>query len=35
MTSTVFHAADLLIPDSALLPKWDVIACDQYTSEPE
>ena len=35
MTSTVFHAADLLIPDSALLPKWAVIACDQYTSEPE
>ncbi len=33
--STVFHSADLLIPEEALLPKWAVIACDQYTSEPE
>lgn len=35
MSSTVFHSTDLLIPEESLLPKWAVIACDQYTSEPE
>ena len=35
MRHTVFHSADLLIPEASLLPKWAVIACDQYTSEPE
>lgn len=27
--------ADLLIPKQADLSKWSVVACDQYTSEPE
>ncbi|MBQ6175284.1 MAG: DUF1015 domain-containing protein [Clostridia bacterium] len=35
MSSTVFHSTDLLIPEASLLPKWAVIACDQFTSEPE
>lgn len=37
MNSTAFHNADILLPktDSADMYKWSVIACDQYTSEPE
>ena len=36
MNKTAFHSADILIPGaSADLSKWAVIACDQYTSEPE
>ena len=35
MSATVFRSTDLLIPEASLLPKWAVIACDQYTSEPE
>lgn len=35
MSNTVFRSADLLIPEEDLLPRWAVIACDQYTSEPE
>ncbi|MBR6986177.1 MAG: DUF1015 family protein, partial [Ruminococcus sp.] len=36
MNSTAFHSADILIPKStADMHKWSVIACDQYTSEPE
>lgn len=36
MNSTAFHNADILIPnDAADMNKWAVIACDQYTSEPE
>lgn len=36
MNSTAFHNADILIPnDAADMSKWAVIACDQYTSEPE
>ncbi len=35
MSATVFHRADLLIPEESMLPRWAVIACDQYTSEPE
>ena len=36
MNSTAFHSADILIPaDSIDMHKWSVIACDQYTSEPE
>ena len=36
MNSTAFHNADILIPnESTDMSKWAVIACDQYTSEPE
>ena len=31
----VFQAADLLIPREPLLPDWAVIACDQFTSQPD
>ncbi len=31
----VFKSADILIPKNADLKKWSVVACDQYTSEPE
>ncbi|MCR5575740.1 MAG: DUF1015 domain-containing protein [Oscillospiraceae bacterium] len=32
---SVFSSADLLIPSEALLPDWAVIACDQFTSQPD
>lgn len=36
MNSTAFQNADLLIPkDTVDMSKWAVIACDQYTGEPE
>ena len=35
MNTTAFHNADILIPHNADMKKWAVIACDQYTSEPE
>ena len=35
MNSTAFHNADILIPKDTDMHKWSVIACDQYTSEPE
>lgn len=36
MNSTAFRNADILIPNSSVdMSKWSVIACDQYTSEPE
>lgn len=36
MKETAFHSADILIPKaSADMEKWAVVACDQYTSEPE
>ncbi len=31
----VFNKADILLPKSADLTKWSVVACDQYTSQPE
>lgn len=30
-----FQGADILIPQGIDLTKWSVVACDQYTSEPE
>ena len=34
--STAFKAADILLPKSGTdLTKWSVVACDQYTSQPE
>lgn len=36
MNSTAFHNANILLPKSDTdMTKWSVIACDQYTSEPE
>ena len=36
MSKTAFHPADILLPSEGTdLSKWAVIACDQYTSEPE
>lgn len=36
MKQTAFHNADILIPNESIdMSKWAVIACDQYTSEPE
>lgn len=36
MSKTAFSAANILIPDKGTdMSKWSVIACDQYTSEPE
>ncbi len=31
----VFRPADILIPQNLDFTKWSVVACDQYTSEPE
>lgn len=33
--STAFTAADILLPKDTDMSKWAVIACDQFTSEPE
>lgn len=30
-----FHPADILLPRECDLNKWSVVACDQYTSQPE
>ncbi len=30
-----FKAGDILIPKNVDMTKWSVVACDQYTSEPE
>ena len=35
MMSTAFRRADILLPKDADMNKWAVVACDQYTSEPE
>ena len=31
----IFKPADILIPKNIDFSKWSVVACDQYTSEPE
>ena len=30
-----FKKANILLPKSCDMTKWSVVACDQYTSEPE
>ena len=35
MSKSAFSPADILIPYNCGLTKWAVVACDQYTSEPE
>ncbi len=32
---TAFCPADILLPDVGDMTKWSVVACDQYTGEPE
>lgn len=34
-TESVFTSAALLLPDTADMEKWAVIACDQFTSQPK
>lgn len=31
----IFKTADILLPKNADFTKWSVVACDQYTSEPD
>lgn len=33
--STAFTKADILLPKNTDMSKWAVVACDQYTSQPE
>ncbi|MCD7732004.1 MAG: DUF1015 domain-containing protein [Oscillospiraceae bacterium] len=36
MSSTAFCPADILLPNENIdMPKWAVVACDQFTGEPE
>ena len=35
MAKTGFYAGDILLPQGIDMTKWSVVACDQYTSEPE
>ncbi len=35
MNQPIFSAADILVPMDCGLTRWAVVACDQYTSEPE
>lgn len=35
MSLNIFKASDILIPNGIDLGKWSIVACDQYTSEPE
>ncbi len=35
MYRNIFRAGDVLIPKNVDLHKWSVVACDQYTSQPE
>ena len=35
MTKRAFVPADILIPSVPDMKKWSVVACDQYTSQPE
>ena len=34
-TNDCFGAADILLPENCDLQRWAVIACDQFTSQPE
>ena len=31
----IFNKSEMLLPQNADMTKWSVVACDQYTSEPE
>lgn len=32
---TAFYPADILLPRTAEMKKWPVVACDQFTSQPD
>ena len=32
---SIFNKANILLPENADMNKWSVVACDQYTSEPD
>lgn len=32
---TAFYPADILLPQTADMKKWPVVACDQFTSQPD
>ena len=32
---SIFNSADILLPQNIDFSKWSVVACDQYSSEPE
>ena len=32
---SIFKAANILLPKNVDFSKWSVVACDQYSSEPE
>lgn len=35
MNSLGFYPANVLLPTETDLTKWSVVACDQYTSQPD
>ena len=35
MNNTGFSKGDILVPNVENMTAWSVIACDQYTSQPE
>lgn len=35
MNNTGFSKGDILVPNVECMPAWSVIACDQYTSQPQ
>ena len=35
MTKSVFTPADVILPEGVSFEKWSVIACDQFSSQPE
>ncbi len=35
LNMAIFNKADVMLPKNADLTKWSVVACDQYTSQPE
>ena len=32
---SIFQSADILLPHNANMEKWAVIACDQFSAQPE
>ena len=35
MKETAFRSADILLPEQIDMTKWSVVACDQYTGQPD
>ena len=32
---SIFNKANILLPECVDMEKWSVVACDQYTAQPE